>query len=136
MKSIVLYDRYEQHNKQAVKLHQKLIDDCKKMIEGNGKLAGVFIDNCNRKVPLEKRSGYSAMREMCRNNNIDEVYVTSMSRLNRDIKYIINMCRDMHGYGIKVNFVNENVTSEQMINSSAIKQIIDGAEQEIHGQCL
>lgn len=33
MKSIVLYDRYEQHNKQAVKLHQKLIDDCKKMIE-------------------------------------------------------------------------------------------------------
>ena len=40
---------------------------------------------------------------MQKDNNIDEVYVTSMSRLNRDIKCIINMCRDMHGYGTKVN---------------------------------
>ena len=41
------------------------------------------------------------------------------------------MCKQMHEFGIKVTFMNEGITSEQLLNSPVIKGIGDAVEQHM-----
>ena len=132
MKRIALYDRYNLENGNVPELHGIMIDDCKKRITDAGnELAGEFYDVCSELIPLEERPEYIKLYERCKNGEVDELYVTTMSRISRRMSWITQMCKQMHEFGIKVTFMNEGITSEQLLNSPVIKGIGDAVEQHM-----
>ena len=132
MKRIALYDRYKLENGEIPELHGVMVEDCKKRIADSGnELAGEFYDDCSELVPLEERPEYIKLYERCNNGEVDELYVTTMSRISRRMSWITQMCKQMHEFGIKVTFINEGITSEQLLNSPVIKGIGDAVEQHM-----
>ena len=132
MKRIALYDRYQLDNGEIPELHGIMVDDCKnRIVNGGNELAGEFYDECSEHVPLEERPEYVKLYEMCKNGELDELYVTTMSRISRKMSWITQMCKQMHEFGIKVTFMNEGITSEQLLNSLVMKVIGDATEQHM-----
>ncbi len=132
MKRIALYDRYQLDNGKIPEIHGMMVDDCKKRIADSGsELVGEFYDVCSELTPLEERPEYAKLYDMCNNGELDELYVTSMSRISRRMSWVTQMCKQMHEFGIKVTFMDEGITSEQLLNSSVIKGIGDAIEQQM-----
>lgn len=132
MKKIALYDRYQLDNGEIPELHGVMVDDCKKRIADAGnELVGEFYDVCSELVPLEKRSEYVKLYDMCKIKEVDELYVTTMSRISRKMSWVTQMCKQMHEFGIKITFMNEGITSEQLLNSPVVKGIGDAIEQHM-----
>ena len=132
MKRIALYDRYNLENGNVPELHGIMVDDCKKRITDAGnELAGEFYDVCSELIPLEERPEYTKLYEKCKNGEVDELYATTMSRISRRMSWVTQMCKQMHEFGIKVTFMNEGITSEQLLNSLVIKGIGDAVEQHM-----
>ena len=132
MKRIAIYDRYKLDNGEIPELHGIMIVDCKRKIaDRENELVGEFYDECSELVSLKDRPEYTKLYDMCMNGEVDELYVTSLSRISRRMSWITQMCRDMHECGIKVTFMNEEVTSEQLLNSPVMKGIGDAIEQKM-----
>lgn len=132
MKRIALYDRYKLDNGEIPELHGIMVDDCKKRIADSGnKLVGEFYDVCSELIPLEERPEYAKLYDMCKNGEVDELYVTTLSRISRKMSWVTQMCKQMHEFGIKVTFMNEEITSEQLLNSPIIKDIGNAIEQHM-----
>lgn len=130
MKKIALYDRYRLENGKLPELHGIMVDDCKKRIaDSENELVGEFYDECSELVPLEERPEYIKLYDTCKNGEVDELYVTTMSRISRKMSWVTQMCKQMHEIGIKVTFMNEGITSEQLLNSPIVKGIGDAIEQ-------
>lgn len=132
MKKIALYDRYKLENGKVPELHGIMVDDCKKIIADSGnELVGEFYDVCSELIPLEERPEYVKLYDMCKNGEVDELYVTTLSRISRKMSWVTQMCKQMHEFGIKVTFMNEEITSEQLLNSPVIKGVGNAIEQHM-----
>ena len=132
MKKIALYDRYQSDNSEMLELHRKTIEGIKEGIANDGnKLVGEFHDKCSEHVHLDERPEYSRLYDLCNTGEVDEIYVITISRLSRDLRLIAQMCREMHDMGIKVNFIKEKITSEELLNSRLVKYLDGAIEQEM-----
>ena len=132
MKKIALYDRYQSDNEEILKLHQKMLEDIKDEINNAGnKLVGEFYDKCSEHVHLDERPEYSRLYDLCNDGEVDELHVITISRLSRDVRLVAQMCRGMHEMGIKVNFVKEKITSEELLNSQLVKSLGEAFGQEM-----
>ena len=74
---------------------------------------------------------YSRLYDLCNTSEVDEIYVITISRLSRDLRLIAQMCREMHDMGIKVNFIKEKITGEELLNSRLAKYLDESIEQEM-----
>ncbi len=130
MKKIALYDRYKSDNEEILKLHQKMLEDIKEEIDNAGNmLVGEFYDKCSEHVQLDERTEYSRLYDLCNDGEVDEVHVITISRLSRDLRLVAQMCRGMHDMGIKVNFIKEKITGEELLNSRLVKYLDEAIEQ-------
>lgn len=132
MKKIAVYDRVKSHNGEIPDVHRKMIDDCRKKIEEDGnKIIGNYFDKCGECVPVNERPEFAKMYEMCKNGEIDEVYILAASRISRNISGVARICKQMHDTGTKAVFVNEETTSEEILKSPVIQSINEAFEQEM-----
>lgn len=132
MKKIALYDRYKSDNEEILKLHQKMLEDIKEEIDNAGNmLVGEFYDKCSEHVQLDERPEYSRLYQLCNSGEVDELYIVTFSRLSRELRTVAQMCREMHEMDIKVNFVKEKITSEELLNSQLVKSLGEVFGQEM-----
>ena len=134
MKKIALYDRNLLDNDETLKLHSERIESIKEGIANDGnELIGEFYDKCSGHVPLDKRPEYSRLYQLCNSGDVDELYIVTISRLSRELRTVAQMCREMHEMDIKVNFVKEKITSEELLNSQLVKSLgeVFGQEMEM-----
>ena len=109
-----------------------MLEDIKDEINNAGnKLVGEFYDKCSEHVHLDERPEYSRLYDLCNDGEVDELHVITISRLSRDVRLVAQMCRGMHEMGIKVNFIKEKITSEELLNSRLVKYLDGAIEQEM-----
>ena len=132
MKRIALNDRNLLDNDEILKLHSERIESIKEGIANDGnELIGEFYDKCSGHVPLDERPEYSRLYQLCNSGHVDELYIVTISRLSRELRTVAQMCREMHEMDIKVNFVKEKITSEELLNSQLAKSLGEVFGQEM-----
>ena len=123
MKKVVLYDSFQFGKGKMLKLHMEKIQDIKEEIESDGnEIIGEFYDKCNEFLRPEKRPEYLRLYEL---------YVISFSRFSIDIRSIVQKCIEMHEMGVKVNFVTEKFSGEELVNSKLVEYLNGAIKQEM-----
>ena len=132
MKKVVLYDSFQFGKGKMLKLHMEKIQDIKEEIESDGnEIIGEFYDKCNEFLRPEKRPEYLRLYELCNTDEVNELYVISFSRFSIDIRSIVQKCIEMHEMGVKVNFVTEKFSSEELVNSKLVEYLNGAIKQEM-----
>ena len=132
MKRIALYDRYRLNEDCMPENRRNMISDYKKIImEEENAMVDSFFDDCSELIPLNERAGYSELYEKCKAGAVDEVRVISMSRISRNLTWIVDMCDKMKQLGIKVYFVKEGTTIEQLVDPNVIQSFEASMKQSI-----
>jgi len=101
---VAFYDRHQLLNGEVPQLHT---EDAERIIQRLkdspvNEYIGSFIDNCKDRIEPMEREEFRQLYEKCKNGEIDQIVIMSVSRLSRSTVTLIKTCKELSEMGWNV----------------------------------
>lgn len=122
---VAFYDRHQLLNGEVPQLHT---EDAERIIQRLkdspvNEYIGSFIDNCKDRIEPMEREEFRQLYEKCKNGEIDQIVIMSVSRLSRSTVTLIKTCKELSEMGAEVMFIKEGVSGDMLLKSETINKL-------------
>lgn len=122
---VAFYDRHQLLNGEVPQLHT---EDAERIIQRLkdspvNEYIGSFIDNCKDRIEPMEREEFRQLYEKCKNGEIDQIVIMSVSRLSRSTVTLIKTCKELSEMGTEVMFIKEEVSGDMLLKSETINKL-------------
>ena len=122
---VAFYDRHQLLNGEVPQLHT---EDAERIIQRLkdspvNEYIGSFIDNCKDRIEPMEREEFRQLYEKCKNGEIDQIVIMSVSRLSRSTVTLIKTCKELGEMGTEVMFIKEGVSGDMLLKSETINKL-------------
>ena len=122
---VAFYDRHQLLNGEVPQLHT---EDAERIIQWLkdspvNEYIGSFIDNCKDRIEPMEREEFRQLYEKCKNGEIDQIVIMSVSRLSRSTVTLIKTCKELGEMGTEVMFIKEGVSGDMLLKSETINKL-------------
>ncbi len=122
---VAFYDRHQLLNGEVPQLHT---EDAERIIQRLkdspvNEYIGSFIDNCKDRIEPMEREEFRQLYEKCKNGEIDQIVIMSVSRLSRSTVTLIKTCKELSEMGTEVMFIKEGVSGDMLLKSETINKL-------------
>lgn len=122
---VAFYDRHQLLNGEVPQLHT---EDAERIIQRLkdspvNEYIGSFIDNCKDRIEPIEREEFRQLYEKCKNGEIDQIVIMSVSRLSRSTVTLIKTCKELSEMGTEVMFIKEGVSGDMLLKSETINKL-------------
>ena len=122
---VAFYDRHQLLNGEVPQLHT---EDAERIIQRLkdspvNEYIGSFIDNCKDRIEPMEREEFRQLYGKCKNGEIDQIVIMSVSRLSRSTVTLIKTCKELSEMGTEVMFIKEGVSGDMLLKSETINKL-------------
>ena len=122
---VAFYDRHQLLNGEVPQLHTEEVEKIIQRLKDSpvNEYIGSFIDNCKDRIEPMERKEFSQLYEKCKNGEIDQIVIMSVSRLSRSTVTIIKTCKELSEMDTEIMFIKEGVSGDMLLKSETINQL-------------
>ena len=122
---VAFYDRHQLLNGEVPQLHTGEVEKIIQRLKDSpvNEYIGSFVDNCKDRIEPMERKEFRQLYEKCKNGEIDQIVIMSVSRLSRSTVTLIKTCKELSEMGTEIMFVKEGVSGDMLLKSETINQL-------------
>lgn len=122
---VAFYDRHQLLNGEVPQLHTEEVEKIIQRLKDSpvNEYIGSFIDNCKDRIEPMERKEFSQLYEKCKNGEIDQIVIMSVSRLSRSTVTLIKTCKELSEMDTEIMFIKEGVSGDMLLKSETINQL-------------